>query len=471
MGALSGFFCRLAFVGFHLAIGIGVAMALIVFGVLQAQRDVVDVLENKAAAEALKLRDYLVLGLDMGMPFDHIRGAYNYLEGNAQSDPDIRFLVITDTDFQRLHYGGIGKRKLDPLLSLEDLPVVGANLADQQVGSVDATGYAMVLTPIISGGTLYGFAVVGVQAKQVREALQAEFLEFWPFLVAALLLLVELGLWQAGRIIVGPFSRLQRLLAQFAADSVEWSQRHADTEVGRTLRTYNGIVYRFGERIQALRDQAQDVHRAVFDTTIRGEVDARSKRFEAEVGRLWNSVDPAGWRQNRLFAEDLSLPATILTALAFLQLTPSLFHGQWQPIAVAVITFLLGSQLHAYAGRAILGLVASAALIVIAAIPALPYVDGSAEALVRAGLVGGAAAAMLVALRVALRRRVLRQALLRPLVVGGIAGFLLGHQFVGVAHISNVLPLVVCGALAMLILPLADGIAFRALCNRREVGK
>ena len=85
----------------------------------EAESGLVAALEGKAKAHARIVRGDVELAIRLGIPLDELPGAFEYLEGGAQADPDIRFVAITDTGLQRLHYGGIGRARLDPLLMSE----------------------------------------------------------------------------------------------------------------------------------------------------------------------------------------------------------------------------------------------------------------------------------------------------------------------------------------------------------------
>ena len=69
----------------------------------EAERGLVAALEGKAKAHARIVRGDVELALQLGIPLAALPGAYEYLEGGAEADPDIRFVAITDPELLRLH--------------------------------------------------------------------------------------------------------------------------------------------------------------------------------------------------------------------------------------------------------------------------------------------------------------------------------------------------------------------------------
>jgi hypothetical protein len=238
----------------------------------EAERGLVAALEGKAMAHARIVRSDVELALELEIPLAELPGAYDYLEGGAQADPDIRFVAITDPDLVRLHYGGIGRARLDPLLAAGPVRAVAASVAghpDQPLRSVTVEGFSITPAPLFAGGELAGFVVVAVQGKQVQEALLERLAGLAPAAVALLILLVELVAWTAASALEEPWRRLRRMMARLVdGRQLLWSVRHDRSELGTAMRLVNGILHRLKDRAERVAMRTAEVERAVFDPAI-----------------------------------------------------------------------------------------------------------------------------------------------------------------------------------------------------------
>jgi hypothetical protein len=242
----------------------------------EAERGLVAALEGKAKAHARIVRGDVELAIRLGIPLDELPGAFEYLEGGAQADPDIRFVAITDTSLQRLHYGGIGRARLDPLLTseaMQDAAERAASHHDQPLRTLSLDGFSITLAPLLDAETHAGFIVVAVQGRQVQEALIERLTKLLPAALAFMVLLVELVAWTTASALGEPWRRLRRMMARFAdGQKLIWSERHDRSELGMAARFANGVFHRLRDRVERLGLRGREVERAVFDQDVAAAV-------------------------------------------------------------------------------------------------------------------------------------------------------------------------------------------------------
>jgi hypothetical protein len=301
----------------------GSVVLLVAFS--EADNSLVAALEGKALAHARTVKDDVEIALHIGIPLEEIRGAGMHLEEGAQEDPDIRFTALTDTDLARVHYGGIGRRRLDPLLASPDLRRAVFEAGDftaRPMDAVEVGGFSMTALPLVAAGETVGYVVVAVQAKQVREALLEEFLHLLPALSGVVLLLIEFGQWIARASFEDPLARLAGLMSRFQRPGrIERSGRHDQSELGVALLRFNGIVHRLADRAERVLNLAGEVQRAVFDREVAEEAGHRAERMRTglaapALGEPLIRSDPR--------ASDLQMSITLLLAAATIGLGPIL---------------------------------------------------------------------------------------------------------------------------------------------------
>ncbi len=261
----------------------------VAFGVLwaalgEAERELVAALEGKARTHARIVRSDVELALDLGIPLDVLPGAYDYLESGAQADLDIRFVAITDANLVRLHYGGIGRARLDPLLNTEAVRTLAASVAshpDQPLRTVTVNGFSITPAPLFDQDRHAGFVVVAVQGRQIQEALLERLLGLAPVAIAVLVLLLELVAWTAASALEEPWRRLRRMMARLVdGRRLLWSVRHDRSEIGRAMRLVNGIFHRLKDRAERVTMRASEAERAVFDQAIARAVREHAAAFD-----------------------------------------------------------------------------------------------------------------------------------------------------------------------------------------------
>lgn len=134
-----------------------------------AETNLVAALEGKAGAHARAIKQDIEIALDLGVPLHEIRGVSEYLEEGAQEEPDIRFAAVTNLDLERWFYGGMGRRRLDPLLAAPALRRAIAATPHgltEGVAGVEVEGFAMAATPLLAQGEPVGFVIVACRTSR-----------------------------------------------------------------------------------------------------------------------------------------------------------------------------------------------------------------------------------------------------------------------------------------------------------------
>lgn len=272
-------------------IGAALLSGLIVFvtALNDADNSLVAALEGKAISHALAIKQDVEIALNIGIPLQDIREVSEYLEEGAQEDDDIRFATITDLDLQRIHYGGIGRRRLDPLLAASELhdAISGdPNLLTAGFDGLVVDGFSLTAVPLTANGEPVGFVVVAVQDKQVFDELLVDLIGLLPAILGILILLAELALATTRAVFEAPLARLANLMQQVGqAQTIQRSARHDRTEIGIALLRFNGIVHRLSDRAQRVLTLADEIKRAVFDAKVANEVEQRAESLRSSLAQ------------------------------------------------------------------------------------------------------------------------------------------------------------------------------------------
>jgi hypothetical protein len=344
---------------------IGLLLAVIVLATLvaggvlwtaldEAERGLVAALEGKARTHARIVRSDVELALALGIPLEALPGAYEYLEGGTDADPDIRFVAITDPGLRHLHYGGIGRARLDPLLAAEPVHTMAASVAghpDQPLRTVVVDGFSITPAPLFEGDRHAGFVVVAVQGQQIREALLERLVGLLPAAIAFLVLLVELVAWSAASLLEEPWRRLRRMMARLVdGRQLLWSARHDRSELGMAMRLANGIFHRLKDRAERVAMRASEAERAVFDPAIARAVREHTAAFaDPPLAPLVTQPEQRADRR----PSDIHVAVVLFTAAVALGLVPVFWPFVWPALQPQPAGLWLPVAIGAAAGLAV----------------------------------------------------------------------------------------------------------------------
>lgn len=339
----------------------------------QAQFDTV--LDEKALSRAIRVRRDLELALNLDIPLGEIRGMWEYTAQIPASDPDIRFVTVTGPNIERLHYGGIGRQRLDPLLADPRVAAAARTALERDVTPADAVlvgGFSIVTVPLLKEGAAAGFVHVAVQRKQLRERLYAQVGKPLPLTALVLLLVLEIAGFAYAAGYREPLERLRDLLeAAQRSDGgqFELSGRHAGGELGAAMFGFNALMHRLSRRAGRFLSYADEVRRAVFEPAVAAQVAALAE--QCELGTIAGS-GPRLLR--RLDARPSDLRPTLvlgLAAAAGLAASAGLEGDPW-PAALSLAGLVAGLLLPVTVALVTALLLAIVAVAVTLGLPLLP---------------------------------------------------------------------------------------------------
>ena len=179
-----------------LTLAAAVAAGVLWAALNEAERGLVTALEGKAKAHARIVRGDVELALRLGIPLDVLPGAFEYLEGGAQTDPDIRFVAITDTGPAAPALWRHRPRQARP--TVDERADAGAaeraaSHPDQPLRPCRSTASRSRWRRCSMPRRHAGFIVVAVQGRQVQEALIERLTQLLPAALAFIVLLRRAG--------------------------------------------------------------------------------------------------------------------------------------------------------------------------------------------------------------------------------------------------------------------------------------
>jgi len=420
---------------------------------IEAETSLVAALEGKAGVHARTVKRDLEIALNLGQPLDEVRQVSEYLEQGVQDDPDLRFAVVTDLDLRRLYYGGMGRRRLDPLLAAPALREAIDETPDalsEGVDGVEVEGFSLTATPLMAQGATVGLVIVSVQNKQVLEQLVLDLMRLLPAVIAILLLLCELAMSTAASSYEDPLKRLAHLMSRVGDDrGIERSGRHDRSEIGVALLRFNGILHRLADRAQRVLALADEVQRAVFDASIAGQVARRAANLRDSMVKPL--LGPVMIRADAR-ASDIQLSLTLMFAASAFGLATTYGAGQAEPMIGPLLGLAAAGLLAALLRSPGWGLVlagmlqAGSAALWLLAPPALLLPE-----LIAAGLAGAIGATLVASWLFRRRSSTFGPAwLAMRFVVGTLAGILIAWTVVLEGRVAAA-PFVVLAAVALAV--------------------
>lgn len=429
------------------------AAGTIFVAVERAQQQFDALLDEKALSRAFRIKRDVELAVDLGIPLAEIRGMWEYTAQIPEADPDIRFVVISDRNLQRLHYGGIGRRRLDPLLADPVLEAAAEETLDGETAAADAVtldGFSITTLPLLDRNRPVGFVHVAVQRKQLRERLFGHIGEAVPLTLLSFLLVLELTGFAYAAGYREPLQRLARLLEAAARSDgrrFELSGRHAGGAVGATMLCFNALMHRLSRRAGRFLSHADEVRRAVFEPAVAAQVAAL-----IESAELGTSGGQAPLLVRRLDARRSDMRPALVLGLAIAAAVPASFAGlaEWGSALAAAAAAGLGIAAGLLALAPGISLLAALALVALSALLAATLAGGAAT--LAAWLLLAAAGGLLAGLA----GRYARLHALRPgalwlaaRLATGVAAGLLGAA--SVAWYGAPGAVAVCGGLAVIV--------------------
>lgn len=203
-------------------------VATVSFAALGAfEREVRPAIEREAAVIGAVVASPFERALGLGIPFDALVGAAEYLEGMAASQPSVAYLVLTDLDGHRLAAAGPAAE------APRDLP-----------------GITETAVPVaMPGGRPQGWLLVGVSRAAVDAIAEDTRWDLLIVLLVGVMLAAELLRYALDRMVIGPLMMIERMARRLAAgDCTTLADTGAGDEAGRVARAVNALLRRLADR-------------------------------------------------------------------------------------------------------------------------------------------------------------------------------------------------------------------------------
>ncbi|MEO3471887.1 MFS transporter [Roseomonas sp. CAU 1739] len=229
---------NLSAIAVALLLGTVVAVSLAALGAFE--REIRPAIEREAAVIGTVVASPFERALGLGIPFDGLVGAGDYLAGMATSQPTVAYLVLTD---------------------LAGRPQAAAGPAAAAFRAMDAPGadglrrrdlpgiYESALPVAAPGGRPQGWLLVGVSRAPVDVIIEDTRWDLFIVLLVAVMLAMELLRFALDRAVIGPLSMIERMARRLSAgDCTMLADARLPDEAGRVARALNALVRRIGDR-------------------------------------------------------------------------------------------------------------------------------------------------------------------------------------------------------------------------------
>lgn len=231
-------------------------------------------MDRKAAAIGRDVTAQVDRAVRYGIPLGQLVGVDDFFAPLLESNPEIRYLAITDDLGRVLFLRGAEAGLLEPHYRVADPDLGGA---DGRVSSIGA--FVDLTLPVEARGTVQGFVHVGFAEDYVASRLTDILYDVGVVLAVALIVAFEILLFVVSFNITGPLKRVG-LVAEKAGHG-DFSQIPgvvSGDEVGRFVRAVGATIRRLDERYRGLAAHMDEVRAAHFDRSAAervGEIQAR----------------------------------------------------------------------------------------------------------------------------------------------------------------------------------------------------
>ncbi|MBW6398234.1 MFS transporter [Roseomonas sp. HJA6] len=223
---------NLSLIAIAVLLGTVVAVSFAALGAFE--REVRPALEREATVIGTVVANPFERALGLGIPFDALVGAEEYLDGVATSQPAVAYLVLTDLDGRILAASG---------------PAAATFRTQREVSGVtEAT-----LPVAAPGGRPQGWLLVGVSRAAVDGIVEDTRWDLLIVLLVGVMVAMELLRYALDRSVIGPLSMIDRMARRLAAgDCSVLADPGAADEAGRVALALNALLRRLADRCAQL---------------------------------------------------------------------------------------------------------------------------------------------------------------------------------------------------------------------------
>ncbi len=217
-------------------------------------------MDKKAAAIGRDVAAQVSRAIGHGIPIDRLVGVDEFFAPLLDSNPDIRYLAITDAVGRVMFISGAARGELEPHYRAAD-PDDGA--PDGVKSSIG--GYLDLALPLSARGQLAGHVHVGFDQGYVASRLKDILADVLVVVAASLIIAFEILLFVVFANVTGPLKMVGDLLDKARrGDFTHLPAGSSDDEVGRFLRVLQGALRQVDGRYRALMAYVDEVRQAHF---------------------------------------------------------------------------------------------------------------------------------------------------------------------------------------------------------------
>lgn len=249
-------------------------MAIIFAGALgDFQQGMEPELDRKAATIGRDLAGDIAHAATLGIPLDRLVGMDEFFTPVLESNPELRYLALTNADGRILFVAGVQATVLAPHYETADFEQAG-----QRKAIIDA--YLDIAVPLEVKGERLGHVHVGMDGGYVPARLHEILIDVVTVLAVAMIIALEVLLYVVALNAAGPLKQISRTFeAARRGDFIRMPAPGARDEVGRFIRTVNGAVCQVDELYRRLIAYAEEVKSAHFDKGVVERVAAIEDRI------------------------------------------------------------------------------------------------------------------------------------------------------------------------------------------------
>ncbi|CAA7619515.1 Major facilitator superfamily permease [Candidatus Terasakiella magnetica] len=231
-------------------------------------------LDKKAETVGRDLAASIERAVGYGIPVDHLVGMDEFFTPVLRSNPEIRYLAVTNRDGRILYLTGARREVLEPFYAVADFDDDAERVRKSNLGD-----FVDLAQPISGKNGRVGHLHVGIDDGFVRGRLMEIVIDIAVVTLGALLVAVEILLFVVLVNVIGPMREVGMVIDRVRrGDFSHVSGSGSDDEVGHFVSGFNAALRYCDDLFRRLEDYIDEVKAAHFDKSVVervGEIEAR----------------------------------------------------------------------------------------------------------------------------------------------------------------------------------------------------
>lgn len=221
-------------------------------------------MDKKAATIGRDVAAQVSRAVGYGIPVDKLVGVDEFFSPVLSTNPEIRYLAITDQSGRVLFLEGAERDTLEPHYRSADLDATPAEGAKASIGP-----YLDLALPLQSRDKVVGHVHVGFDQGYVASRLVDILWDVLVVIAASLIVAFEILLFVVFFNITGPLKLVSDIVEKARrGDFTHMPGGLSDDEVGRFLRTIQATLRQLDQRYRRLMAYVDEVRQAHFDRDV-----------------------------------------------------------------------------------------------------------------------------------------------------------------------------------------------------------